>query len=107
MDDSQLSVVADGRVFSGRQSLPLKLVDELGGERQAVAWLEKQRNVPANLPVKDWKPKAEGGFKLWSALGIGADLLGLDGLANRLRAVEDEAAGVAHGGLLAVWRPAP
>lgn len=71
-----------------------------------MAWLEKEKKVPEKLPVKDWKPKADGGFKLWSTLGLGADLLGLEGLASRLRAVEDEAAGLS-GGLLAVWRPAP
>ena len=107
MNEQQLSAVADGRVFSGRQSVPLKLVDELGGERQAVAWLETERKVPKDLPVKDWKPKAEGGLKLWSTLGLGADLLGLDGLATRLRALEAETAGLAEGGLMAVWRPAP
>ncbi|MBD8906925.1 signal peptide peptidase SppA [Methylorubrum zatmanii] len=107
LNEAQLAAVSDGRVFSGRQSVPLKLVDELGGERQAIAWLEKEREVPKNLPVKDWKPKSEGGFKLWSALGLGADLLGLDGLASRLRAAEAETAELAGGGLLAVWRPAP
>ena len=107
MNEQQISAVADGRVFSGRQSVPLKLVDELGGERQAVAWLETERKVPKDLPVKDWKPKAEGGLKLWSTLGLGADLLGLDGLATRLRALEAETAGLAEGGLMAVWRPAP
>ena len=107
MNEQQISAVADGRVFSGRQSVPLKLVDELGGERQAVAWLETERKVPKDLPVKDWRPKAEGGLKLWSTLGIGADLLGLDGLAARLRALEAETAGLAEGGLMAVWRPAP
>lgn len=107
MNEQQISAVADGRVFSGRQSVPLKLVDELGGERQAVAWLETERKVPKDLPVKDWRPKAEGGLKLWSTLGIGADLIGLDGLAARLRALEAETAGLAEGGLMAVWRPAP
>lgn len=107
MTEQQLAAVADGRVFSGRQSVPLRLVDELGGERQAVAWLETERKVTKDLPVKDWKPKSEGGLKLWSALGLGADLLGLDGVAARLRAVEAETAGLAEGGLMAVWRPAP
>jgi protease-4 len=106
MDPGQLAVVSDGRVFSGRQSVPLKLVDELGGERQAVAWLEKDRGVPKDLPIKDWKPSKESDFSLWSAAGIGADLLGLDGLAGRLRAVGSEAE-TAGGGLLVLWRPEP
>jgi protease-4 len=106
MDPGQLATVSDGRVFSGRQSVPLKLVDELGSERQAAAWLESARGVQKDLPIKDWKPSTESNFSLWSAAGIGADLLGLDGLAARLRAVGSEAQ-AAQGGLLALWRPAP
>ncbi|QGY01456.1 signal peptide peptidase SppA [Methylobacterium mesophilicum SR1.6/6] len=106
MDPNQLSTVSDGRVFSGRQSVPLKLVDELGSERQAVAWLESARGVPKDLPVKDWKPRSESDFSLWSAAGVGADLLGLDGLAARIRTVGAEAQ-AARGGLLALWRPEP
>lgn len=106
MDPNQLNTVSDGRVFSGRQSVPLKLVDELGSERQAVAWLESARGVPKDLPVKDWKPKSESDFSLWSAAGIGADLLGLDGVAARLRTV-GAGAQAARGGLLALWRPEP
>ena len=105
MSDKELASVSDGRVFSGRQSVPLKLVDGVGGERQAIVWLETERNVAKGLPVRDWKPKSESDFKLWSALGIGADLIGLGGLAARLRQVGDETAGIAQGGLLVLWRP--
>ena len=106
MDPGQLAVVSDGRVFSGRQSVPLKLVDELGGERQAVAWLEANRGVAKDLPIKDWKPSKESDFSLWSAAGVGADLLGFDGLAGRLRTVGTQAE-TANGGLLVLWRPEP
>ncbi|HEX8417763.1 MAG TPA: signal peptide peptidase SppA, partial [Methylobacterium sp.] len=84
-----------------------KLVDELGGERQAIAWLENQRGVTKGLPVRDWKPKSESDFQLWSALGLGADVLGLDGLSAHLRALGDETTGLARGGLLVLWRPGP
>jgi protease-4 len=107
LNEQQLAAVADGRVFSGRQSIPLKLVDELGDERQAVVWLEQKRDVPKNLPVNDWKPKSEGGLTLWSSLGGAADFVGFAGLAARLRAVGAETAALEQGGLLAVWRPAP
>ncbi|GJD79079.1 signal peptide peptidase SppA [Methylobacterium gregans] len=106
MSDQQLAAVSDGRVFSGRQSIPLKLVDELGSERQAVAWLESERKVAKNLPVTDWKPRSESDFGLWSALGTGAGLLGLDGLAARLRGLESETRALTEGGLLVLWRPA-
>ena len=39
MDDTLLDTVADGRVFTGHQALHLKLVDQLGDEKTAVAWL--------------------------------------------------------------------
>ena len=107
MDGGQVATVSDGRVFSGRQGIPLKLVDELGGERQAVAWLESARGVPKDLPVTDWKPRSESDFSLWSAAGLGADLLGFDGLAGDLKRFGAEARSVGDGGLLVLWRPAP
>ncbi|MGB7674019.1 MAG: signal peptide peptidase SppA, partial [Pseudolabrys sp.] len=54
MDDSLLTQVADGRVFTGRQAINLKLVDDLGNEKAALAWLEKEKKVPANTPVRDY-----------------------------------------------------
>ncbi|MFC6745878.1 signal peptide peptidase SppA [Methylobacterium persicinum] len=107
MDAQQLSAVSDGRVFSGRQSVPLKLVDELGSERQAVAWLESARGVPKDLPVTDWKPRSDSDFSLWSAAGVGASLLGLEGIAGRIHALGTEAQAGAQGGLLVLWRPEP
>ncbi len=32
----------------------LKLVDEIGDERTAIAWLAKEKNVDAKLPVRDY-----------------------------------------------------
>lgn len=55
MTDAELGAVSDGRVFTGRQGLQLKLVDALGGEREAIAWLETQKNIPSGLPIRDWK----------------------------------------------------
>jgi len=43
MDEATLQRVADGRVFTGRQGLELKLVDEIGNERTAVAWLAREK----------------------------------------------------------------
>lgn len=107
MSEEDLAKVADGRVFSGRQGVPLKLVDELGAERQAVAWLESTRGVAKGLPVEDWKPRSSSGLKLWSVLGLGASLFGLEDLAARLRAAGEESVAAAGGGLLVLWRPAP
>lgn len=45
--------LADGRVWTGREALSLGLVDEIGGEAEARAWLAENRGVPAGLPVRD------------------------------------------------------
>ena len=56
MTDAQLAAVDDGRVFTGRQGIGLHLVDRLGGEREAIAWLEQEKSVPKGLKMRDWKP---------------------------------------------------
>jgi protease-4 len=105
MNPDQIKAVADGRVFSGRQSVPLGLIDETGSERQAIAWLEREKGVPKDLPVRDWKPRSDNRFGLFSAAAVGAGLLGYDDLAARLRRASAETASLSEGGLLAVWRP--
>jgi protease-4 len=51
----QVVKLADGRVYSGARALELKLIDELGGEAEAVTWLETQRKVKKGLEIKDEK----------------------------------------------------
>jgi protease IV len=49
----EVAKVADGSVVTGRQAKAQGLVDALGGERDARAWLEQTRGIPAGLPVRD------------------------------------------------------
>lgn len=105
MSDAEVVAVSDGRVFSARQGLPMKLVDQLGSERDAIIWLETERNVARNLPVRDWKPASNSGFSLWSAAAFGADMFGLDGFASALRTATQAAAGARLEGLLVLWQP--
>src|SRR5262249_54749371 len=72
--------LTDGRIYSGRQAVDLKLVDQIGDERDAKTWLTKERNVPSGLKVVDWKPEQESsGLFGWlfqsmaSFAGISAD----------------------------------
>ena len=44
---------ADGRVFTGRQALKAGLIDEIGGERDAIRWLQAERGIPEGLDVRD------------------------------------------------------
>jgi protease-4 len=56
---SEARALADGRIYTGRQALDAKLVDEIGGEETAIAWLAT-KGVDAKLPVRDWEPSRPG-----------------------------------------------
>jgi protease-4 len=108
MDDAQLAAVADGRVFTGRQGVGLKLVDSLGNEKTALAWLEKEKKVPASTPVRDYS--LEPRFSELSFLHLAAwtfEAVGLSAVAQRIeewgsvRAIER----LNLDGLLALWHP--
>jgi protease-4 len=108
MDDAQLAAVSDGRVFTGRQGVGLKLVDALGNEKTALAWLAKEKNVPADTPVRDVSLQPR--FGELSFLHVAAwtfQAMGLSAFAQRIetwsavQAVEK----LNLDGLLALWHP--
>jgi protease-4 len=53
MDPARVRQLADGRAYTGRQALALNLVDEIGGESQALHWMQSKRHLAAGLPVRD------------------------------------------------------
>ncbi len=53
MDPDKVRQLGDGRAYTGRQALKLGLVDAIGGEHAARAWLASDRDVPATLPVDE------------------------------------------------------
>jgi protease-4 len=52
--------LSDGRIYTGGQALAEGLVDEIGGEEAAVAWLERERGVAADLPLRTYEPRDAG-----------------------------------------------
>lgn len=52
MDLGQVRQLADGRVFTGRQALKNGLIDELGGDEEARAWLASEKGVDKDLSVR-------------------------------------------------------
>jgi protease-4 len=109
LNDSGLERVADGRVFTGRQAMELKLIDQIGGEDTAIAWLAKEKGIDAKWPVRDWRLKSRFGdlsiIHLVTATVL--DAVGLGSLARRI----EESATVQTierlnlDGLLALWHP--
>lgn len=84
-------ILADGRVFTGRQALEKGLIDAIGGEDEALAWLEKEKGLRPHLPVKEVKIRHDEG--VWrDLLGLA---LGKTLFSERLRL----------DGLVSVWHP--
>ncbi|TMJ30333.1 MAG: signal peptide peptidase SppA [Alphaproteobacteria bacterium] len=109
LDDAGLDRVADGRVFTGRQGVSLKLIDELGDERTAIAWLASAKNVDPNTPVRDYRlrDRLSDLHFLQIAVVTTLDAVGLPSFARRVeewgsvQALER----LNLDGLLAVWHP--
>jgi protease IV len=97
--------LTDGRVYSGRQALALKLVDEIGDEKAAKTWLQKERNVAPGLSVVDWKPRAESSGILRWLFGSIASGFGIttDNFASLFGQVSE---GLRLDGLVSLWHPA-
>jgi protease-4 len=105
-DDAALARVADGRVFSGRQSIGLALVDALGDERSAVEWLRTEKNL-GKLPVQLYKrDDAAERLGLSEAAAFAADLAGFERAASALRRAGSAEREPVLDGLLALWHPA-
>src|SRR3954464_7690042 len=109
MDDPTLQRVTDGRVFTGRQALELKLIDELGNEKTAVDWLAKEKGLKPDPPCKDWQLKLRLSdlTVLHLATRIVLQAVGLSGLAERVEALGSLQAveRLNLDGLLALWHP--
>jgi protease-4 len=97
--------LTDGRVYSGRQALALKLVDEIGDEKAAKTWLQKERNVAPGLSVVDWKPRAESsGILRWLFSSIASGFgVTTDNFASLFGQVSE---GLRLDGLVSLWHPA-
>ena len=104
MSEDELARVDDGRVFTGRQGIPLKLVDAIGGEREAIAWLQAEKGVTKDLPVRDWKP--EDGFTGLKFTSLAADVAQAAGWSELAGALRRAALNTDVGtdGLLSLWK---
>ena len=104
---AEIPGLEQGRVFSGREAQTLKLVDEIGGEAEAVRYLQDKRNVTKELKIVDWKPKRPSEWPLG-----GADSSIFGWVAGRIfgeigtRLAQDPNLGqVGLDGMVSVWHP--
>ena len=78
LEGDALDAVANGGVFSGRLALDAGLVDEIGGELEAIAWLESREPGLARLPVRDWEVESGKGLmgRLLGSISTTSGILG-------------------------------
>ena len=77
MEHARAAALASGKILTGREAVQLGLVDELGGQQTALAWLSEQCGVPAERKLVT-RPK-EGGWlprSLKTMLGVDLSALG-------------------------------
>lgn len=97
--------LTEGRIYSGRQAIKHKLIDQLGGEEEAVKWLEDEKKLPKDLSIVDWEVEYSNGSgwlgsiakSLLSRAGLPVSLLdSVLGPGNALERVQLD-------GLVSVW----
>lgn len=106
---TEIAGLVEGKIFSGREAVELKLVDQIGGEDEAVAWLRDVKNVDKDAKVVDWKPESTStsffGFKAM-AYQAATSIFGAQ--ANQLASVlfyDRTNSTLGLDGLLSVWHP--
>ena len=88
LPEARVRELADGRVFTGREALGLGLVDAIGGEAEARAWLAENKGVSATLPIRDIETRGFAERNLRGAMqGILQGILAEWLLVDRVRAV--------------------
>lgn len=99
-----LDKVTDGRVFTGRQAVDLKLIDALGDELDALAWLRKEKGIAESAKIRAYTANTNRFPNLTSMSGVLSFLTG-----TPQRSIEDQARALlgpgALDGLVSVWHP--
>lgn len=75
LPEARVRALADGGVMTGRQAVGAGLVDAIGAEREARAWLAAERGVAEGLPVRDVTPRRP--TEEWLGAMLGATLKSL------------------------------
>ncbi|WP_135074999.1 signal peptide peptidase SppA [Terasakiella sp. SH-1] len=94
LSKAEVSRLADGRIYTGRQAKNARLIDETGSEAAALAWLKREKKVPSTLEVID---AIYGEEDLWA----GAQ----SAIAKSFFDKTLISKGLSLDGLISVWQP--
>lgn len=87
--DAQINGIKDGRILTGRQALKLKLVDEIGGQDEAIKWLQDEKAISKKLEVIDVELESKKKF--------------VEKLLSKVTGGNTPLAFATKGGILAMW----
>jgi protease IV len=93
---SQTLALADGRIMTGRMAVDSGLIDDIGGEAEAMLWLAENYGIDADMAIQTAYPPSRRGYG-WVTDWIGqaaGEALGID-LDGRM----------ALDGLVSLWHP--
>ena len=93
--------LSDGSIYTGRQALALKLIDELGDLETARIWLARERGIDADLPSREWKK--DEGWTGWFTAFASTGLLRLVGIDPATMPAGFLPKRLSVDGLLSVW----
>lgn len=99
--------LADGRVYTGRQAVAKKLIDELGNEDTALKWLQEKKKISKKLKIITWK-EATTAEKVGISLSSLTKVARFFGLPDLARYFDTPRTQIRQrlDGLLVVWQPA-
>lgn len=90
--EDEVRRLADGRVYSGARAVSNGLIDAIGTEKDAVAWMVSEKDLPAGLPVETIKDRR-------ADESLFEELVGLSGKSLFSNALTLD-------GLVSLWQPA-
>lgn len=92
MNEAHVRTLADGRIYTGTQAASLKLIDGIGGNEEAIAWLVKNRKISPKLGVKEIEPDPQ----IRSLVEVLRQSTGIKFLENNTVGLD---------GLVSIWHP--
>ena len=90
INESTIKMVADGRILTGRDAKKLKLIDDIGNEKDALNWLKKEAGVDDDIKIRDISSQNDL-----------ENLLNLSFLKKRINYFNQNF----YNGFLAIWTP--
>ena len=107
VDVSAIPGLTEGRVYLGRNALRHKLIDAIGGEDEAIAWMVKKRKVASGLKIIDWKPNEQLAWPLAGAIAgfLSEIIVRTAASVGQSASASQELGRLGLDGLISVWHP--